>query len=149
MVLSASLPPAITAAALYLLARENNVPLDQIRGSVIQAPFYAEDCGYAVHMPFRLRLRLAANCIEFCSKEMPRFHSFVEDTYFFNQAGLNAADEMALGFIEIRYLVRELLKQGMDIESSFRLVSLSWSTATWIFLRRSPRSGPPGACLPG
>jgi methylmalonyl-CoA mutase N-terminal domain/subunit len=117
VVVSASLPPAITAAALYLLARENNVPFDQLRGSVIQAPFYAEDCGYAVHMPFRLRLRLAANCVEFCSKEMPRFHSFVEDTYFFNQAGLNAVDEMALGFIEIRHLTRELLRRGVDIDS--------------------------------
>jgi methylmalonyl-CoA mutase cobalamin-binding domain/chain len=117
VVVSASLPPAITVAALYLVARENNVPHDQLRGSVIQAPFYAEDCGYAVHMPFRLRLRLAADCVEFCSKVMPRFHSFVEDTYFFNQAGLNAVDEMALGFIEIRHLVRELLRRKVDIDS--------------------------------
>lgn len=117
VVVSASLPPVITVAALYLVARENNVPLDQLRGSVIQAPFYAEDCGYAVHMPFRLRLRLAADCIEFCSNEMPRFHAFVEDTYFFNQAGLNAVDEMALGFIEIRHLARELMRRGVDIDS--------------------------------
>lgn len=117
VVVSASLPPAITIAALYLVAGENGVPLDQLRGSVIQAPFYAEDCGYAVHMPFRLRLRLAADCIEFCSGRMPRFHAFVEDTYFFDQAGLNAVDEMALGFIEIRHLVRELLGRGVDIDS--------------------------------
>ncbi len=117
VVVSASLPPAITIAALYLVAGENGIAHDQLRGSVIQAPFYAEDCGYAVHMPFRLRLRLAADCIEFCSKHMPRFHAFVEDTYFFNQAGLNAVDEMALGFIEIRHLVRELLRRGVDIDS--------------------------------
>ncbi len=117
VVVSASLPPVITVAALYLVARENGVPHDRLRGSVIQAPFYAEDCGYAVHMPFRLRLRLAADCIEFCSRVMPRFHSFVEDTYFFNQAGLKAVDEMALGFIEIRHLVRELLRRGIDIDS--------------------------------
>ncbi len=116
-VLSASLPPVITVAALHLLAGENGIPLDQLRGSVIQAPFYAEDCGYAVHMPFRLRLRLAADCIAFCSREMPRFHSFVEDTYFFDQAGLGAVDEMALGFIEIRHLVRELLRRGVDIDT--------------------------------
>jgi methylmalonyl-CoA mutase N-terminal domain/subunit len=117
VVVSCSLPPAITVAALYLVARENNVPTEQLRGSVIQAPFYAEDCGYAVHMPFRLRLRLAADCIEFCSREMPRFHSFVEDTYFFNQAGLTAVDEMALGFIEIRHIVKELLRRGVAIDS--------------------------------
>ena len=41
----------------------------------------------------------------------------MEDTYFFNQAGLNAVDEMALGFIEIRHLTRELLRRGVDIDS--------------------------------
>lgn len=117
VVVSCSLPPVITVAALHLLAGESNIPLDQLRGSVIQAPFYAEDCGYAVHMPFRLRLRLAADCIEFCSRQMPRFHAFVEDTYFFDQAGLNAVDEMALGFIEIRHLTRELLRRGVDIDT--------------------------------
>jgi methylmalonyl-CoA mutase N-terminal domain/subunit len=84
---------------------------------VIQAPFYAEDCGYAIHMPFRLRLRLAIDCIDFCSKVMPRFHAFVEDTYFFSEVGLNGVDEMALGFIEIRHVVRDLLKRGVDIDS--------------------------------
>ena len=83
--------------------------LDRFRGSVIQAPFYIEDCGYATHMPFRLRLRLSTDCIKFCTKEMPRFHSFVEDTYYICETGLDAVNEMALGFIEIRYIIRELL----------------------------------------
>jgi len=117
VVVSCSLPSSMAAASLYLIARENKVPLDKLRGSVIQAPFFVEDCGYACHMPFRLRLRLSADCIKFCTREMPRFHSFVEDTYFIGETGMGAADEMALGFIEIRYLVRELLKQGMDIDS--------------------------------
>ncbi len=117
IVVSGSLPPAIAVAGLYLVARERGVPADRLRGSVIQAPFYAEDCGYAIHMPFRLRLRMACDCIAFCAREMPRFHSFVEDTYFFSEAGLNGVDEMALGFVEIRYLVRELLRRGLPIDS--------------------------------
>jgi methylmalonyl-CoA mutase N-terminal domain/subunit len=116
-VVSCSLPASIAAASLNIIAGDNNVPLDKLRGSVIQAPFYVEDCGYASHMPFRLRLRLSVDCIKFCTEQMPRFHSFVEDTYFIAETGLNAADEMALGFIEIRYIIRELLKSGMDIDS--------------------------------
>lgn len=117
IVVSGSLPPAIAVAGLYLVARERGVPADRLRGSVIQAPFYAEDCGYAIHMPFRLRLRMAYDCIAFCAREMPRFHSFVEDTYFFSEAGLNGVDEIALGFVEIRYLVRELLRREVPIDS--------------------------------
>jgi methylmalonyl-CoA mutase N-terminal domain/subunit len=116
-VVSCSLPSSMAAACLNIIARDNNVPLDRLRGSVIQAPFYVEDCGYASHMPFRLRLRLSVDCIKFCTAEMPKFHSFVEDTYFIAETGLDAANEMALGFIEIRYIIKELLKSGMDIDS--------------------------------
>ncbi len=115
--MSSSLPPSFVLAALYLVAKENNISPAKLRGSVLQPPFYAEDCGYSMHMPFRLRLRLSTDSIEFCSKEMPKFHSFVEDTYFFSEAGLNAVEEMALGFIEIRHVVRDLLKRGVDIDS--------------------------------
>jgi methylmalonyl-CoA mutase N-terminal domain/subunit len=48
---------------------------------------------------------------------MPKFHSFVEDTYFIAETGMDAASEMALGFMEIRYIIRELLKSGMHIDS--------------------------------
>ena len=68
-------------------------------------------------MPFRLRLKMSADAIEFCAKEMPKFHSFVEDTYFFSEAGLDAVEEMALGFLEIRHVVRQVLKRGVAIDS--------------------------------
>jgi methylmalonyl-CoA mutase N-terminal domain/subunit len=115
--ISSSIPASFTAAALYLVAKENKVPPEKLRGSVIQAPFFMEDCGYAVHMPFDLRLRIASDSIAFCTRVMPKFHAFLEDTYFFSEAGLNGAEEMALGFIEIRHVVRDLLKRGIDIDS--------------------------------
>ncbi|MFH2131350.1 MAG: methylmalonyl-CoA mutase family protein [bacterium] len=114
---SSSVPPIFSLTGLYLAAKENGFAADRLRGSVLQPPFYAEDCGYAYHMPFSIRKRMACDSIEFCARELPRFHSFVEDTYFFSEAGLNAVEEMALGFVEIRYIVRELLKRGVDIDS--------------------------------
>ncbi|MBW1787545.1 MAG: hypothetical protein JRK53_13125, partial [Deltaproteobacteria bacterium] len=109
--------PPLAVAGLYLVAGERNIPAEKLRGSVLQWPFYAEDCGYAVHMPLRLRMRLAADCVEFCTKKMPKFHAFLEDTYFFSESGLTAVEEMALGFIEIRHLTRELVNRGVDIDS--------------------------------
>ena len=117
LTVSNSLPAIFTAASLYLIAKETGTPAEALRGSVIQSPFYGEPCGYATHMPFQLRLRMSSDCIEFCSKTMPKFHSFVEDTYFFCEAGLNAVEEMALGFVEIRHIVRDLLKRGLAIDS--------------------------------
>jgi methylmalonyl-CoA mutase, N-terminal domain len=113
---SHSLPSWFTVSSLFLLAREQKVDPRELRGSVIQTPLYAEDYCYAVHMPVELRLRLSLDSIEFCAREMPRFHSFVEDTYFVSDGGPDAVDEMALGFIEIRKIVRELLRRNLDID---------------------------------
>ena len=115
--LSHSLSPQSVMSCLYLYAREQGFDPAKLRGSVIQAPFYNEDCGYAVHMPFKLRLRLSADSIEFATKVMPKFHAFVEDTYYISEAGLDSVEEMALGFIEMRYLVRELLRRGLPVDS--------------------------------
>ncbi len=95
-----------TVASLYLLAQGTRVSPTELSGSVIEWPFYAEHCSYAYKMPFDLHLRMSCDVIEFCSKDMPRFHGYLEDTYFFSEAGLNAVEEAALGFTEIRHIVR-------------------------------------------
>ena len=114
--ISTSLPPFLALPGLYLTAEDSGFTPNRLRGSILQPPFYAEDCGYANHIPFKLRLRLSCDSIEFCAKEMPKFHSFIEDTYFFAESGLTAIEEMALGFIEIRHIVRELLSRGVEID---------------------------------
>ncbi len=35
--------------------------------------------------PLPLRVRLALDCIQYCSRHMPKFHAYVEDTYFFSE----------------------------------------------------------------
>jgi len=113
---SSSVPPLFAICGLYLTAKDARIPPEKLRGSVVQAPFYAEDCGYAMHMPFRLRLRMTTDSMAFCAEEMPKFHSFLEDTYFFSESGLDVVEEMALGFVEIRHVVRDLIQRGIDID---------------------------------
>ena len=117
MSVSSSSPSMFMVASLYMLAKERGISPGSLRGSVIEWPFYAEHCSYAYKMPFDLHLRMSCDVIEFCSREMPRFHGYLEDTYFFSEAGLNAVEEAALGFIEIRHIVRTLLARGLDIDS--------------------------------
>jgi methylmalonyl-CoA mutase N-terminal domain/subunit len=114
--LSHSLQPAFALAGLHCVARERDISPAVLRGSVLQVPYYCEDTGYALHMPFELRERMAVDSIAFCSEEMPRFHSFLEDTYYFSDGGLDAVEEMALGFVEIRGIVRAVLRRGIEID---------------------------------
>lgn len=115
--LSHSLPQVFALAGLYCVAKERGVSPATLRGSVLQVPFYCEDTGYAIQMPFELRLRLAVDSIAFCSEQMPRFHSFLEDTYYISDGGLDGVEEMALGFVEIRGIVRALLERGVDVDA--------------------------------
>ncbi|HEX7409427.1 MAG TPA: methylmalonyl-CoA mutase family protein [Candidatus Binatia bacterium] len=117
LTISNSLPPTFAIAGLYVAAKARGIDPARLRGSTVQAPFYCEDCGYATHMPFDLRLRLAADAIDFAGREMPKFHAFLEDTYYISEGGLDAVEEMALGFVEIRHLVKELLRRGLAIDS--------------------------------
>jgi methylmalonyl-CoA mutase cobalamin-binding domain/chain len=114
---SLSLPGLFGTAGLYLAARNHGFPAARLRGSTVLTPFYSEDVSYAIGLPFDARVRLASDVIEFGAREMPKFHSFLEDTYYFSESGLDPVEEMALGFIEIRHLVREVLKRGVDIDS--------------------------------
>ncbi len=115
--ISHSLPAAFAVAGLYCAARRLGFEPSVLRGSILQVPYYCEDTGYATHMPFDLRVRLAVDSIAFCAARMPKFHSFVEDTYYISDGGLDAVEEMALGFVEIRGLVRELTARGVEIDS--------------------------------
>ena len=114
--LSHSLPALFAVAGLSCVARERGVAPAALRGSVIQAPYYCEDTGYATQLPFELRVRMAVDSIAFCASEMPKFHAFLEDTYYISDGGLDAIEEMALGFVEIRGLVRELLARGVPVD---------------------------------
>jgi len=115
--ISSSTPAFFSLAGLVLAAREANFPLDRLRGSILHGPLYTEDCSYAWHLPVEFRVRLALDSIEFCSQHMPKFHAYLEDTYFFSESGLTPVEEMALGFVQMRHLVRKLVARGMAIDS--------------------------------
>ena len=114
---SASLPPQAFVAGYGLAARANGFALESLRGSMIHAPLYGEDCCYASHLPTAYRVRAALDTIEYCVRHLPRFHGYIEDTYFFSESGLDAVEEMALGFVEIRYLTRKLLARGLPVDA--------------------------------
>ena len=115
--ISSSAPAFFALSGLVLAAREVGFPLERLRGSVLHGPLYTEDCSYAWHLPVDFRVRLALDSIEYCSRHMPKFHAYLEDTYFFSESGLSPAEEMALGFVQLRHLVRKLIARGIAIDS--------------------------------
>ncbi|HWV35503.1 MAG TPA: methylmalonyl-CoA mutase family protein, partial [Thermomicrobiales bacterium] len=115
--ISHSLPSGFAIAGIYMAAQDNGFDPSVIRGSTILAPVYGEDTGYGGNLPLELHLRLATDAIEFAAQHMPKFHPFIEDTYFISDGSITAVDEMALGFIEIREVVRRLTGRGVPIDA--------------------------------
>src|SRR5689334_7586424 len=115
--LSHSLPPAFALAGQYLAGRASGLRPEVLRGSAIQPPLYAEDCSYSTFLPFKLRMRMTLDSIAFSLREMPRFHAFLEDTYYISDGGLDVVEEMSLGLLEIREVCRRLLARGLPIDS--------------------------------
>jgi methylmalonyl-CoA mutase N-terminal domain/subunit len=115
--ISHSLPSGFAIAGIYLGATAVGVEPAKVRGSTILAPLFGEDTGYGGNLPLELHLRLATDSIQFAAERMPRFHAFVEDTYFISDGSVAPVEEMALGFIEVREVVRRLLGRGVGIDS--------------------------------
>jgi methylmalonyl-CoA mutase N-terminal domain/subunit len=114
---SHSLPSAFAIAGLQIAAHEHDIELATLRGSALQVPLYHEDTGYSGRLSFDLRMRLALDSIEYATTHMPRFHACVEDTYYFSDGSIDVVDEMALGLIEIREIVRRLIARGVDVDA--------------------------------
>src|ERR1700730_7975312 len=115
--LSHSLPPAFALAGHYLASPCHGIDPRVLRGSAIQPPLYSEDCSYSTLLPFETRMRLTLDSIVFALREMPRFHAFLEDTYYISDGGLDAVEEMSLGLLEIREVCRRLLARGVPVDS--------------------------------
>jgi methylmalonyl-CoA mutase, N-terminal domain len=114
---SHSLPAAFALAGQFVAADAAGLHPSVLRGSAIQSPMFGEDCSYATFMPFELRMRLCLDSIAFSTREMPRFHAFLEDTYFISDGGLDVVEEMALGFLEIREVTRRLVARGLPVDA--------------------------------
>ncbi len=114
---SHSLPTAFGVAGFYLAARRLGFDPAVLRGSMILAPLFSEDTCYSHNVPLELHMRLAVDTIIFSTERMPRFHPFVEDTYFISDGSVEAVEEMALGFIELREVVRRTIAAGVAIDA--------------------------------
>ncbi len=115
--LSHSLPAAFAIAGQYLASPAHGIDPKVLRGSAIQAPLYSEDCSYSTFLPYAVRMRLALDSITFALTEMPRFHAFLEDTYYISDGGLDVVEEMSLGLLEIREICRRLTARGLAVDA--------------------------------
>lgn len=104
--------------AMYIAVGEKQgVALDKLSGT-IQNDMLKEYVARGTHIfPPKPSMRLAIDIIEYCSKNMPRFHPISVSGYHIREAGSNAVQELAFTLANGIAYVDAAMKRGLDVDS--------------------------------
>jgi len=110
--------PAAIMMAFYVVAAEaKGVPRDQLAGTV-QADILKEYIAQKEWcFPVDPAMRLMGDLIEWCSKEMPRWHPVSISGYHIREAGATAAQELAFTLKDGLTYVEQAVERGLDVDA--------------------------------
>ena len=110
-------PAPILLAFYVALAEQQNVPLTSLAGT-IQTDILKEYIAQKEWLfPPEPSMRLVVDMIEYCSKEMPRWHPVSISGYHIREAGSTAAQELAFTLSDGFAYVEACMARGMDVDS--------------------------------
>jgi methylmalonyl-CoA mutase N-terminal domain/subunit len=109
--------PAAIMMAFYVVAAERSgVPADRL-GGTIQADILKEYIAQKEWcFPVDPAMRLLGDLIEWCAKEMPRWHPVSISGYHIREAGSTAAQELAFTLKDGLTYVQQAVDRGLDVD---------------------------------
>jgi methylmalonyl-CoA mutase N-terminal domain/subunit len=110
-------PAAIMLAYYVVAAERKGIPADKL-GGTIQADILKEYIAQKEWcFPIDPAMRLLDDMIEWCSKEMPRWHPVSISGYHIREAGATAAQELAFTLKDGLTYVERAIARGLDVDS--------------------------------
>jgi methylmalonyl-CoA mutase N-terminal domain/subunit len=109
--------PAAMLLAFYLcVGEEQGVPRSELRGT-IQTDILKEYIAQKEWIfPPEPSMRLVVDMIEFCSREMPKWHPVSISGYHIREAGSNAVQELAFTLADGFAYVEACVDRGLDVD---------------------------------
>jgi methylmalonyl-CoA mutase, N-terminal domain len=109
-------PAAILLAFYVCVGEEQEVPPDRL-GGTIQTDILKEYIAQKEWcFPIEPAMRLVTDMIEWCSREMPRWHPISISGYHIREAGSTAQQELAFTLKDGLTYVEEAIKRGLDVD---------------------------------
>src|SRR5213594_1447397 len=109
-------PAAMLLAFYACVGEEQGVPISRLRGTV-QTDILKEYIAQKEFIfPPEPSMRLVTDMIEWCSREMPKWHPISISGYHIREAGSNAAQELAFTLANGFTYVDWAIKRGMDVD---------------------------------
>jgi methylmalonyl-CoA mutase N-terminal domain/subunit len=119
-------PAAVLVAMYAVVGQKQGVPSDKIQGTA-QNDVLKEYVARGTYIyPPRPSLRLAADLMAYCAKELPKFNSISISGYHIRDAGSTAVQEMAFTFANAIAYIDAALDRGVEVDDFAPRIS-------WIF----------------
>jgi methylmalonyl-CoA mutase N-terminal domain/subunit len=109
-------PAAMLLAFYVCVAEKQGVPPDELRGT-IQTDILKEYIAQKEWIfPPEPSMRLCVDMIEYCAREVPRWHPVSISGYHIREAGSTAAQELAFTLADGFAYVEAALERGLDVD---------------------------------
>jgi methylmalonyl-CoA mutase N-terminal domain/subunit len=109
-------PAAILLAFYVCVGEAQGVPRAQLRGT-IQTDILKEYIAQKEWIfPPEPSMRLVTDMVEFCAREMPRWHPISISGYHIREAGSNAVQELAFTLADGFAYVEAAIERGLDVD---------------------------------
>ena len=126
--------PAAVLVAMYLVTAEKQGHAYSVITGTAQNDVLKEYVARGTYIfPPKESVRLAANLINFCAEETPRFNSISVSGYHIREAGSTAAQEIGFAFANAIAYLEECQKQGGDLNQVAQRVSWIFNTHNHFF----------------
>ena len=126
-------PAAIMLAFYICVARQQGVPLDQLRGTLqndILKEFHAQN---EFVFPPGPSVKLVVDTIEYCTEHMPQWNTVSISGYHIREAGATAPQELAFTIADGMCYVEESVKRGLDLDDFAPRLSFFWDVHNEFF----------------
>jgi len=121
--------------AFFIVAgEEQGVPHDKLTGT-IQNDILKEFAVRNTYIyPPEPSMRIVADVIAYCAREMPKFNSISISGYHMHEAGATAVQELAYTLADGMEYVRAAMAKGLDVDSFAPRLSFFWGIGMNLFM---------------
>jgi len=121
--------PTSVLLAMYIVAGEKQGVIPKQLTGTVQNDILKEYIARGTYIfPPKPSLRLVADVIEYCSKNLPRFNTISISGYHMREAGCNAVQEIAFTIADGIAYVEEVLNRGLDVDNFAPRLSFFFTT---------------------
>ncbi|MHA2325269.1 MAG: acyl-CoA mutase large subunit family protein, partial [Promethearchaeota archaeon] len=126
--------PTVVLLAMYIaIGEKHGVKPEQLTGTVQNDILKEYVARGAYIFPPKPSLRLVADIIEYCSKNLPKFNTISISGYHMRDAGSTAVQELAFTLADGISYVEEVLARGVDIDDFAPRLSFFFTTQSNFF----------------